>query len=139
MKKRWYEVKDGIFSWYHLEEREKVCFFSPFSSSFSSMLMLNHQDINCEPNGCQDMASVVEIMGYSTSNDLQLMFKHCFVFQCSDGQRYQFGVSMRSFSVLISGPINSLLGSRQKDEGALDGRLTNLNGESFTKSNCLFV
>lgn len=38
------------------------------------------------------MASVVEVMGYSTSNDLQLMFKHCFVFQCSDGQRYQFGV-----------------------------------------------
>lgn len=38
------------------------------------------------------MASVIEIMGYSTSNELQLMFKHCFVFQCSDGQRYQFGV-----------------------------------------------
>jgi hypothetical protein len=32
-------------------------------------------------------------MGYSTSPDLQRMFKYCFVFQCSDGQRYQFGVS----------------------------------------------
>jgi hypothetical protein len=41
------------------------------------------------------MASVVEIMGYSTSPDLQRMFKYCFVFQCSDGQRFQFGVSCR--------------------------------------------
>ena len=105
VKKRWYQVKDGVFSWYHLEERQKVIahfllFVDPLSLSLS-------QDINCDPNGSQKMASVVEIMGYSTSPDLQRMFKYCFVFQCSDGQRYQFGVSSFSFPFSYLCPIGS--------------------------------
>jgi hypothetical protein len=72
VKHRWYEVKDGVFSWYHPEERDK--------------------DINCAPNGSQHMSGVVEILGYSTAENIQALFNHCFVIHCSDGTKYQIGV-----------------------------------------------
>ena len=73
VKHRWYELKDGVFSWYHPEERDK--------------------DINCAPNGSQQMSRVVEILGYSTAENIQALFNHCFVISCSDGTKYQIGVS----------------------------------------------
>lgn len=72
VKRRWYEIKNGVLSWYHLEDREK--------------------NINCAANGSLSMTTVVEVLGYSTSPELQLIFKHCFVLKCSNGLRYQFGV-----------------------------------------------
>jgi hypothetical protein len=131
VKKRWYQVKDGIFSWYHLEERQKV---PRFFRSPAHSVSHPHQDINCEPNGQQEMASVVEIMGYSTSPDLQRMFKYCFVFQCSDGQRFQFGVRSLGPSLILFS-----LGPRSNHQTKMDRCSSNLNGKSLTRKNSVYV
>eukprot|EP00602_Paraphysomonas_sp_CaronLab_P003309 CAMPEP_0185020924 /NCGR_PEP_ID=MMETSP1103-20130426/3574_1 /TAXON_ID=36769 /ORGANISM="Paraphysomonas bandaiensis, Strain Caron Lab Isolate" /LENGTH=1483 /DNA_ID=CAMNT_0027552127 /DNA_START=20 /DNA_END=4471 /DNA_ORIENTATION=+ len=73
VKHRWYQLVDGVFSWYHVEDREK--------------------DINCAPNGSQPMSRVVEILSYSTAENIQALFTHCFVISCSDGTKYNLGVA----------------------------------------------
>lgn len=70
VKRRWYVLKDCVFSWWTPEDKD----IAP-------------------PNGSQSMSSVVEILDYSTAANVQALMQHSFLIACADGKKYQLGVS----------------------------------------------
>lgn len=85
VKRRWYVLKDGVFSWWTPEDKDIAV-----STYLPILIMLTpHQP----PNGSQSMSTVVEILDYSTAANVQALMQHSFLIACADGKKYQLGVS----------------------------------------------